>query len=169
MLTWSKTRGREGIVAVSIRRAADGDRSGICTVHVRAIRETCSRSYSPEQISAWAGLLSPDSYTVVLQQRVIVVAADGATVIGFGQLNQDTGELDAVYVLPDRQGEGIGGMLLSELEGHARACGITTLELSATMNAAEFYERAGYAQRHAAIHRLPTGVELHCIRMSRQL
>jgi GNAT superfamily N-acetyltransferase len=138
-------------------------------VHVRAIRETCSRSYSPEQISSWAGLLSPDSYTVALQKRVIVVATDGAMVVGFGQLNPETGEVDAVYVLPERQGEGIGLMLLSDLERQARARGNTTLELSATLNAAHFYEQAGYAERHVAVHRLPTGVELRCIRMSKQL
>jgi GNAT superfamily N-acetyltransferase len=138
-------------------------------VHVRAIRETCSRSYSPEQIAAWARLLSPDSYRAVLGKRVIVVATDGAMVVGFGQLNPDTGEVDAVYVLPGRQGEGIGRMLLSDLEEHARARGIATLELSATLNAAEFYERAGYRQRQAAVHRLPTGEELQCIRMSKRL
>jgi GNAT superfamily N-acetyltransferase len=156
-------------MAVSIRPAGDRDRPGICTVHVRAIRETCSRSYSPEQIDAWAGLLSPDSYTAVLQQRIVIVAAEGGKVVGFGQLNPDTGEVDAVYVLPERQGEGIGSMLLSDLEGRARARGIATLELSATLNAAEFYTRAGYAQRHVAVHRLPTGVELQCIRMSKQV
>jgi GNAT superfamily N-acetyltransferase len=75
---------------------------------VRAIRETCSRSYSREQVSAWAGLLSPDSYRTVLKERVVVVATDAGAVVGFGQLNPEAGEVDAVYVLPERQGEGIG-------------------------------------------------------------
>jgi GNAT superfamily N-acetyltransferase len=156
-------------VAVNIRPAADGDRPGIHAVHVRAIRGTCSRSYSAEQVSSWAGLLSPDSYTIVLQTRIMVVATDGAMVVGFGQLNPDTAEVDAVYVLPERQGEGIGRMLLSDLERQARERGITTLELSATLNAADFYERAGYARQRDAIHQLPTGIELQCIRMSKRL
>lgn len=156
-------------MAVSLRPAGDGDRPGICTVHVRAIRKTCSRSYPPEEIDDWAGLLSPDSYTAVLQTRVMIVATDGDMVVGFGQLNPDTGEVDAIYVLPERQGEGIGRMLLNELEEQARARGIATLELSATLNATEFYRRAGYAQRHASVHRLPTGVTLQCIRMSKQV
>jgi hypothetical protein len=33
-------------VALRIRRARDDDRQGIWTVHVRAIREVCSRWYS---------------------------------------------------------------------------------------------------------------------------
>jgi putative acetyltransferase len=154
---------------VTIRPAVDGDRPAIHAVHVRAIRGTCSRSYSAEQISSWAGLLSPDSYKVVLQTRVMVVAMDGTMVVGFGQLNPDVGEVDAVYVLPERQGEGIGGMVLSDLEQRAAERGVTTLELSATLNAANFYERAGYARQHVVVHRLPTGIELQCIRMRKRL
>jgi GNAT superfamily N-acetyltransferase len=99
----------------------------------------------------------------------MVVAVDGASVVGFGQLNQSTGEVDAVYVLPERQGEGIGRLLLAELEGQARAWGLGKLELSATLNAAGFYQRAGYYQHDVILHRLPTGVELHCIRMAKSL
>ncbi len=154
---------------VTLRPATADDRAGICTVHVRAIRETCSRSYSPEQVSAWAGLLSPDSYNTVLKERVLVVATDGEAVVGFGQLNPDAGEVDAVYVLPDRQGEGIGRLLLADLEARARARGIRMLELSATLNAADFYTQAGYARRRPAVHRLPTGIELECIRMTKEL
>lgn len=154
---------------VTLRQATDDDRPGICTVHVRAIRETCSRSYSPEQVSVWADLLSPDSYSGVLKERVLVVATDEGAVVGFGQLNPNTGEVDAVYVLPDRQGEGIGRLLLVDLEARARARGIRMLELSATLNAVPFYAQAGYTRRHVAVHRLPTGVELECVRMDKKL
>jgi putative acetyltransferase len=99
----------------------------------------------------------------------MVVAMDGTMVVGFGQLNPDVGEVDAVYVLPERQGEGIGGMVLSDLEQRAAERGVTTLELSATLNAANFYERAGYARQHVVVHRLPTGIELQCIRMRKRL
>jgi GNAT superfamily N-acetyltransferase len=99
----------------------------------------------------------------------MVVATDGPTVVGFGQLEPNTGEVEAVYVLPERQREGIGQTLLSELEARARVRGISRLELSATLNAAQFYERAGYARDHPTVHRLPTGVELQCIRMTKEL
>jgi GNAT superfamily N-acetyltransferase len=156
-------------VNVTLRPATDDDRAAICTVHVRAIRESCSRSYSPTQVSSWSGLLSPDSYSTVLKERVMVVAVDGGAVVGFGQLNPATGEVDAVYVLPECQGEGIGRLLLADLEAEARARGIYMLELSATLNAESFYAQAGYVRRHVAVHQLPTGVELQCIRMSKEL
>lgn len=154
---------------VTIRPATDGDRPGICAVHVRAIRETCARSYGPDRVLAWASLLSPGSYTAVLQTRVVVVATDATGVVGFGQLDPGRREVEAVYVLPERQGDGIGRRLLGDLEARARARGIDRLELSATLNATAFYQRAGYAVRHLVAHRLPTGEELECVRMSKDL
>ena len=154
---------------LTIRRATDGDRQAICTVHVRAIREVCSRSYSADQVASWAGLLSADSYRTVVRERFLVVAEDAGGIAGFGQLNQSSGEVDAVYVLPGRQGEGIGGALLHSLEDAARDAGLEKLHLSATLNAVSFYERAGYVGEGPVVHRLPTGVELECLRMSKEL
>jgi len=156
-------------MTVTIRPARNADRSAMFTVHVRSIRETCSRSYSPKQIDAWIGILSPDDYTSVLQQRVMVVATDGDDLVGFAQLAPAAREVQAIYVLPERQGEGIGQLLLSELERQALARGISRLELSATLNSIGFYERAGYGQRCRAVHRMLTGVELPCVRMGKKL
>ena len=41
--------------------------------------------------------------------------------------------------------------------------------ITGTAHTREFYERAGYAQEHLVVHRLPTGGELRCIRMSKQV
>jgi len=156
-------------MTLNIRRATDRDRQGICTVHVRAIREVCSRSYSEEQITSWAGLLSPDSYVAVVRDRFLVVAEDTVGIVGFGQLNQTKGEVEAVYVLPERQRERIGGALLHSLEDAARAAGLKKLYLSATLNSVPFYRKAGYVEEASTVHRLPNGVELPCVRMSKEL
>lgn len=154
---------------VSMRPATDEDRAGICEVHVRAIRETCARSYSREQIASWATLLSPDSYAQVIREHVFIVATDGSALVGFAQLDPHNGEVEAVYVLPERQGEGIGRSLLSYLEEFARARRLARLHLSATLNATAFYERAGYTRTGTTVHRLLSGVELRCIRMTKEL
>jgi len=156
-------------MTLSIRRATDHDRQGIWNVHVRAISEVCSRSYSDKQITSWAGLLSPDSYVAVVRDRFLVVAEDSAGIIGFGQLNQASGEVEAVYVLPERQREGIGGALLRSLEDAAHSAGLKKLQLSATLNSVPFYRRAGYVEEGSTEHRLPSGVELPCVRMSKEL
>ena len=156
-------------MALNIRRATDDDRQAIWTVHSRAIREICSHSYSADQVASWAGLLSPDSYVAVVRERFLVVAEDTGGIVGFGQLNEATGEVDAVYVLPGRQGEGIGQALLGSLEEAARAADLKKLHLSATLNAVPFYRRAGYVAEGATVHRLQTGIELRCLRMSKEL
>ena len=98
-----------------------------------------------------------------------MVAEDTCGIAGFGQLNQVTGEVDAVYVLPGRQGEGIGGALLRGLEDAARGVGLKKLHLAATPSAVAFYESAGYVGEGPIVHRLPNGVELPCFRMSKEL
>lgn len=98
-----------------------------------------------------------------------MVAEDAGGIAGFGQLNRASGEVDAVYVLPERQGEGVGRALLRSLEGAARATGLKRLHLSATLNAVPFYKSAGYVGEGDTVHRLPTGVELECLRMSKEL
>jgi putative acetyltransferase len=156
-------------LTLRIRRATDDDREGVHMVHVRAIREVCSRSYSASQIAAWACLLSPDSYVAVVREGFLVVAEGADGIAGFGQLDQKSGEVEAVYVLPGLQGKGIGGALLRSLEDAARAAGLKKLHLSATLNAVSFYERSGYVGEGPIVHRLATGVELQCLRMSKEL
>jgi GNAT superfamily N-acetyltransferase len=63
----------------------------------------------------------------VVRERFLVVAEGAGTIAGFGQLNQASGEVDAVYVLPERQRQGIGRALLRALEDAARAAGIEKL------------------------------------------
>ncbi|MGW1468072.1 N-acetyltransferase family protein [Streptomyces sp. NPDC002308] len=58
------------------------------------------------------------------------------------------GELDAIYVRPDRTGAGTGGALLAEVMARAAADGFPTLALwvlRENTGARRFYERAGFA------------------------
>jgi GNAT superfamily N-acetyltransferase/protein-L-isoaspartate O-methyltransferase len=162
--SWAPARPR-----AALRRAVDADRPALCRVHIRAIRETCSSAYTPEQIGAWTALLSPDSYAAVVRDRFMVVAATPLGVTGFGQLDVERGVVEAVYVLPDAQGDGIGRALLAALEHEARAAGLRELRLFATLNAVPFYERAGYVAESRTTHALPGGTDLPCLRMSKRL
>ncbi len=106
---------------VKIRRGAAEDAAGICAVHTSAIRQICSRVYSGSDIEAWAGGLTPESYRDPLATRVVLVAEENGAVVGFGQLKPDTGQVEAVYVLPGHTGQGVGGLLLRGLEAEARS------------------------------------------------
>jgi GNAT superfamily N-acetyltransferase len=80
-----------------------------------------------------------------------VVAADAdGTPLGCGglrQLDEATGEVKRMYVVPERRGSGVAAAVLAALEAHARAQGWTQLRLetgTALPDAVAFYTKHGY-------------------------
>ncbi len=65
-------------------------------------------------------------------------------IVAFGQLNRETALVEAVYVSPSQSRQGIGLKVLRALEAMAASHGIKALTLEASLNAVEFYRRAGY-------------------------
>jgi ribosomal protein S18 acetylase RimI-like enzyme len=72
-------------------------------------------------------------------------------------------------VRPDYQGLGVGRLLLSSLELAAREVGLTSLRLSSTLNAAEFYRIAGFTVVKQSRFHHPNGFDLDCIDMEKML
>lgn len=107
-----------------IRPATVEDVAGLAKVHVDTWKATYrgivadsfldGLSYE-RSAKGWDRMLSePQS-----RQRILVAVDDGGSVVGFasGGLNRDSdtphkAELWAIYVLPEAQGQGAGGMLL---------------------------------------------------------
>ncbi|GAA0192084.1 GNAT family N-acetyltransferase [Halobaculum roseum] len=90
---------------------------------------------------------------------------DGGRVVGFGTLIPSRrdyladgpgagppGTVEAVYVHPDRAGEGVGTALLADLERAAGDRGLGALGMHASLNAVGFYERHGYTRVRAVTH-----------------
>ena len=84
-------------------------------------------------------------------------------------MNPAGGEVEAVYVHPSATRRGVGLKLLTTLEARAREAGLESLHLCASLNAVEFYERAGFARQELTSHRLANGVEIACVLMSKEL
>src|SRR5256885_10535127 len=101
-----------------IRRATPADAEGIFRVHRSAILDVASTRYTSEQIEAWAGKLSPASYTEPIENKIVFVADDAGQICGFGQLDPKNSMVEAVYVLPGHLRRGLGGRLLSRSEEH---------------------------------------------------
>ncbi len=152
-----------------IRPAADADRPEICRVHQEAARKLAAGAYSSEQIEAWVGRLTPESYADVIRTHVLIVAVDERGVIGYGQLDPARGEVDAVYVAPEAAGHGVGTALLLALEQTARNYGLLNLHLIATLNAVPFYKRAGYLAECDTGYHTGSGITLPVVSMSRRL
>lgn len=150
---------------VSVRPAELVDRGQILEVHVSAIRELCATHYTAEQIETWAGRLRADSYDRVLRERELLVAVEADVVVGFGQLDAVTGEIEAIYVRPSAARRGVGSGLLHALEDIARSAGLQELFLDASLNAIAFYERAGFRVVDERMHRFESGVGIACVRV----
>lgn len=130
---------------IKLRPATAEDRNALWRVHTQAIRVSACSRYDAAQIEAWAGRLTPEGY-----QRYpgcyLVAETEEGRVAGFGELNHEAGEVEAVFVDPEFGRRGIGSQLLQALEELAWQQGLTALVVDASLNAVEFYERAGYRQ-----------------------
>jgi ribosomal protein S18 acetylase RimI-like enzyme len=100
-----------------------------------------------------------------IRGKEFFVAEEDAIILGFSVLNQESAVVEAVYVSPAAGRRGIGLELLKELEERARALGLGTLRLNASLNAVLFYKRAGYVAQEESKYRLSNGVEIACVPM----
>ena len=150
---------------LSIRRARQEDCHSIVRVHAAAVRGIRTALYTPEEIQAWAIPKKPESYEESINSNEFFVAEEGDIIVGFGVLNQESAEVEAVYVIPGAGRRGIGLELLGKLEERARTLGLGALRLNASLNAVPFYEKAGYVAQAESKYRLATGVEIACVPM----
>ena len=154
---------------VTVRRARQEDCRPITQVHVNAVKAIHSHHYAPNEIEAWAVPHPLESYEQAVVDKEFYVADDDDVIVGFGVLDQNNDLIEAVYVSPEANGQGLGLMLLRTLEARACALGIRMLRLNASLNAVEFYKRAGYVGHEEAKYRLATGVEIRCVPMLKEL
>jgi GNAT superfamily N-acetyltransferase len=121
--------------------------------------------YTPEEIQAWAIPRKPESYEESIRSKEFFVAEESDIIVGFGVLNQQSAEIEAVYVSPRAGRRGIGREVLRKLEARARTLGLRALRLNASLNAVPFYEKGGYVAQERSKYRLLTGVEIACVPM----
>ena len=153
----------------NVRPATDADALSIFLAHVESICGLCAKDYTPEQIRAWVDPKEPDSYIKAMAKgEVMFVATVDEKVIGFASRN--AGEIRCVYVHPAHVRRGAGKALLAAVEQNALSQGINHLELNSTLTAVGFYERNGFRWIGENMFTLrPSGVQLECIRMAKDL
>jgi putative acetyltransferase len=154
---------------VIIRKADQADCSSIAHVHTAAVRAISTSLYTPEEIEAWARPRTPEDYTQSIRTKEFYVAVGEGTIVGFGVLNQESREIEAVYVSPNVGSRGVGRMILCRLEDRARGLGLDELSLNASLNAVRFYQDAGYVAQEESKYRLSSGVEIACVPMCKSL
>ena len=96
-------------------------------------------------------LLSSDELMRALRSSWYVLSAyNGERLVGFGRLVSD-GILHAMIyeliVLPEYQGQGIGGKILEKLVKKCKESGVRDIQLFCAAGKREFYEKRGFVVR----------------------
>ena len=104
----------------------------------------CRFAYSAEQLTAWLNRPLPQKMFELLSKGYVLVAEEQHEIVGYGAIDPANNEVEAIFVIPSLAGRGVGRVLLAALESLALELKLTTLHLSASLNAVSFYRGAGY-------------------------
>lgn len=110
------------------------------------VRTINLRDYTQKQVETWAPDVINDDRRrrwMTLAKAHALVAVEAGVVVGFADVERD-GHIDRFYVHKDRQGAGVGTLLMREIEAHARSCGIPRLYSEVSITARPFFEKRGF-------------------------
>ena len=105
----------------------------------------------------------------MLRPGALVVAEHDRRIIGWGFLDKDASQVEAVFVDPDYQRRGVASRILAMIEDIARRAGVISLTLSSTLNAVPFYEHRGFVRCRQTKYHHPDGFDLDCVVMVKEL
>jgi len=125
-----------------VRLAQPDDAEGISRVILAALYGSNAQDYPADVIERVASNFTPDAVRELLKRRVVLVAVQGRVIVGTAAL--DAKVVRSVFVNPTRQGQGIGRLLMSEIELRAGEAGVTTLSVPSSLTAEPFYARLGF-------------------------
>lgn len=125
-----------------VRLAQPDDAEGISQVILAALYGSNAQDYPADVIMRVASNFTPDAVRELFKRRVVLVAVQGRLIVGTAAL--DAKVVRSVFVNPTRQGQGIGRLLMSEIELRAREAGVATLSVPSSLTAEPFYARLGF-------------------------
>ena len=155
---------------VEVRSAEIGDAQGMIAVKHAAVFSIGSENYPPEQLSRWSGHLD-QAHIRRLEERVarhsivFYVGAVGSTIMGYGVLDMESGEIGGPYVRPDHGREGLGTQILAALLEEARAASIKRVFAESPSNVVSFFTRNGFASMGDSTKTLADGGTLETVRV----
>lgn len=169
---------------VEIRSARVSDAPGIGLVHVRSWQAAYRGSFPADYLNGLDPSLRAKRWASYLagphDREALLVAADEWEIAGFANIGPsrdegagpDQGEVRAIYLMPDRWDQGLGGQLMSSaLEELNRAHFSEAIlwVLDANRRARRFYERGGWDPDGAKKHDDTLGFRISEVRYRRKL
>lgn len=152
-----------------IRPATQADLGELAALHRASILTLCGGHYDQDQLREWTSGLRAETYAPLLNTHEVVLLERAGKLCGFGVFDPVGALINATYVAHDAVREGVGRALIEAMESSAIGHALCAVHLHATLNAVTFYEALGYTNDGSTTNRLPSGAELPCVRMSKQL
>lgn len=134
---------------IEVRAFTPADAAGVAATIATTMRISNARDYRAERLEALIAYFTPAKLVHLATERRCLVAEAAGHVVGTGAL--EDGELLTFFVHPAWQGRGVGSRLLAALEHEARASGLASLRVNASVTGAGFYERHGYRRTGAMV------------------
>jgi len=103
------------------------------------------KDYTKTQVDVWAsGNVDIEAWDKSFKNHYTVISEDKGIITGFGDMSND-GYLDRLYVHKEHQGEGIGSLIVTELERKIKTCyGVPVFTVFSSITAKPFFEKRGY-------------------------
>lgn len=125
-----------------VRLAQAADAEGISQVILAALHNSNARDYPIDVIARVAINFTPDAVLALLKRRLVLVAIQDQMIVATAAL--DGNVVRSVFVNPALQGQGIGRLLMIEIELRAREAGVTVLSVPSSLTAEPFYTKLGF-------------------------
>jgi GNAT superfamily N-acetyltransferase len=146
-----------------------GDGEALANLHRAAILATPGDVYARAELESWAAGLRPGGYAGAVQDGEIidVMIDDTGSPIAFCGRREDS--IASLYVHPDWQRHGLGGLLLGRAEAAIAGSGYGRVLVNASITAAPFYERHGYRLLQRFGHRTRGGLVLKAAELEKSI
>jgi len=157
-------------MAYAIRAFCEKDATALADLTVAAIRAIGLRSYSQEQIEAWAARHpGPERFLKRAEDgsHIFIAADESDAVVAYALLEPD-GHLDMLYCHPDHTRRGLADELLAVAEQDARSLDVAHLYTEASELARPAFERAGYVVQNRRDFEIE-GIAIHNYAMEKHL
>ena len=140
-----------------IRRFREGDADQVSAMVIHTLQTSNSKDYSAEEIDAMISRFQPSGVLERASWTHFYVAEEGESIIGCGAIGPYWGSeivssLFTVFVLPERQGKGIGRRIIETLEKDEYFLRAERVEVPASITGVGFYRKLGYEYKNGIDH-----------------
>ena len=127
-----------------LRPFLPADTPVLAAIFIAAIEQLTGDDYSEAQQQAWASVADDEeAFGRRLAGELTLIATLQNSPVGFAAL-KGADHIDMLYVHPGAAGQGVASVLVEALEKLAGARGARSLNVDASDNAVEFFEKRGY-------------------------